>query len=108
MSKHYYKAEIRYDNNMGSSDEETLYILEDNTSDYMSVCTKDGQPVTLDGTDSYIEMLQHVLDLEDYEGCGESVKITDGAWPRNFDIPDKVMRYFYPGRYSEETTEQTS
>ena len=64
MSKQYFKAEIEYDNNMGSSDKETLYILEDNTSDCMSVCTKDGRSVTLDGTDSYIEMLRHVLGLD--------------------------------------------
>ena len=41
MSKQYFKADIQYNNNMGSSDKETLYILEDNTSDYMSVCTED-------------------------------------------------------------------
>ena len=95
MSKTYYKADIQYDNNMGSSDKETLYILEDNTSDVQSTCTEDGQPVTLDGTDSYIEMLQHVLSLEDYEGCGESVKITERGFPPRFEIPDKVMEYFY-------------
>ena len=101
MSKQYFKAEIEYDNNMGPSDKETNYILEDNTSDCMSVCTKDGRPVTLDGTDSYIEMLRHVLGLEDYEGCGESVKITERTLQENFEIPDRVMRYFYPSRYKE-------
>ena len=101
MSKQYFKAEIEYDNNMGSSDKETLYILEDNTSDRMSICTKDGRSVTLDGTDSYIEMRRHVLGLEDYEGCGESVKITEMTLPENFEIPDRVMRYFYPSRYKK-------
>ena len=102
MSKQYFKAEIEYDNNMGSSDKETLYILEDNTSDCMSICTKDGRSVTLDGTDSYVEMLRHVLGLEDYEGIGESVKIIERTLPENFEIPDRVMRYFYPSRYKEQ------
>ena len=95
MSKTYYKVDIQYDNNMGSSDRQTLYIMEDNTSDCQSTCTEVGQPVTLDGTDSYIEMLRHVLALEDYKGCGESVKITECGIPPRFEIPDKVMEYFY-------------
>lgn len=96
MSRQYFKADILYDNNMGYSNKETLYILEDNTSDYTKVCTEDGSPVTLDGTDSYINMLMHVLRLEDYEGCGESVRITE-----DFEIPDKVMKYFWPHDYHD-------
>ena len=101
MGRQYFKADILYDNNMGYSDKETLYILEDNTSDYTKVCTEDGSPVTLDGTDSYINMLIHVLRLEDYEGCGESVKITEYDLSRNFEIPDKVMKYFWPHDYHD-------
>ena len=99
MGRQYFKADILYDNNMGYSDSETLYIMEDNTSDYMKVCTEDGSPVTLDGTDSYIDMLKHVLSLEDYEGCGESVKITEQDFSRNFEIPHKVLKYFWPHDY---------
>lgn len=96
MGRQFFRAEIQYNNNMGASDEDTLYILEDNSFDYMSICTKDGRPVSLDGTDSYIEMLRHVLGLEDYEGCGESVKIKERKFPQDFEIPDKVMKYFFP------------
>ena len=93
MGKQFFRAEIQYNNNMGASDEDTLYILEDNSRDYMSVCTKDGCSVSLDGTDSYIEMLRHVLGLENYEGCGESVKIKELLnFPQDFEIPDKVIR----------------
>lgn len=101
MSKQFFRAEIQYDNNMGASDEDTLYIFENNSSDYMSVCTKDGRPVTLDGTDSYIEMLRHVLGLENYEGRGESVEIKELEFPQDFEIPDKVMKYFFPSLCEE-------
>lgn len=101
MGKQFFRAEIQYNNNMGASDKDTLYILENNSIDYMSVCTKDGSSVTLDGTDSYIEMLRHVLGLENYEGCGESVKIKELEFPQDFEIPDKVMKYFFPSNNNE-------
>ena len=101
MGKQFFRAEIQYDNNMGSSDEDTLYIFEDNSSDYMSICTEDGRPVTLDGTDSYIEMLRHVLGLENYEGRGESVKIKELEFPQDFEVPDKVIKYFFPSLCEE-------
>lgn len=101
MSNQFFRAEIQYDNNMGESDEDTLYIFENNSSDYMSICTKDGRPVTLDGTDSYIEMLRHVLGLENYEGCGESVNIKELEFPQDFEVPDKVIKYFFPSLCEE-------
>lgn len=102
MGKQFFRAEIQYNNNMGASDEDTLYIFENNSIDYMSVCTKDGRPVSLDGTDSYIKMLRHVLGLENYEGCGESVKIKELLkFPQGLEVPDKVMKYFFSSNNNE-------
>ena len=77
MSKAFYKAEIRYDNNDSTTSEQTLYVYCDNTSDFEYVMNEKGQTVDCGGTDSLMTVLGKVMALEEYYGPGtERVKIT--------------------------------
>jgi hypothetical protein len=75
-----------YDTNCGPTEEQTLYIRENNSTDYMHIVDEKGKEVECRGTDSYCNMLAHALMLEDYDSPGESCKIEEigfGKLPEN-------------------------
>lgn len=85
MSKQFFRAKIKYDNNCGYDDEMTLYVMENNSSDYRMIVDKDGHDPSVSGTDWYCNAIASIISLKspDLEECTlddlpEAVKIAFG------------------------------
>lgn len=92
MSKQYFKSELKYDNNCGSLDSQTIYIIENNSTDYRYTLYEDGSEVVCVGTDSYYKALVVALELE--SGCGPDwyCKTSEIQFE---DLPDSIKKFDY-------------
>lgn len=99
MDMRFYKVEIRYDDNCGSSHEQTLYLHCNNTSDFQSLVDSEGRVVECRGTDSFIRVLEKALALENYDDGGEGVLITE---VKKTDELPRAVRIALCGRRKEE------
>lgn len=91
MGKSFYKAEIKYDTNLGYSETSVFYISESRSTDYRYVVDGNGEYPVTHGTDSYMDMLGHVLRLERHDGKYEYVDITPCGL---HDLPERVAAVF--------------
>ena len=85
MSKQLFRAKIKYDTNCGYDDEMTLYVMENNSTDYRMIVDKEGNDPSVSGTDWYCNAVASVISLKspDIERCTvedlpEAVKIAFG------------------------------
>lgn len=89
MSKQYFKATITYDTNLGFDETETLYIIENNSTDYRVVVNENGEYPKPYGTDWYCDALSVVLNLgRNANGQNYNVIIEEIEWKN---LPNKLQ-----------------
>lgn len=66
MSRQRYKITIHYDSNAGYTEEEIIYCLQNNSTDYRYFLDEKGNDVECCGTDSFCEYLSYAIRLKTY------------------------------------------
>ena len=100
MSRQRFKITLRYDSNCGPTDEQIIYCIQNNSTDYRYFFDENGEFIECYGTDSYCDYLGYALRLEEYIenkptcyndkewwGC----KIDEIGWS---ELPDKVKETY--------------
>ena len=92
MSKQYFKYDITYDTNLGFDETETLYVLENNSTDYRVVVDENGEYPKPYGTDWYCDALSVVLFIgTSVEELSYKVNMKEIGWK---DLPEKLQNIF--------------
>lgn len=91
MSRTRYKIHMRYDSNMGRSEELDIYRICYNSCDTQHFYDEDGYEVVLNGTDSFIEIISKVLTTyeegEYFNPVGEGFSVKEICYN---DLPDRI------------------
>ena len=66
MSKQRFKITLRYDSNYGPTEEQIIYCIQNNSTDYRYFFNENGEFIECYGTDSYCEYLGYALRLEEH------------------------------------------
>lgn len=89
MSKQYFKYDITYDTNLGFDETKTLYVLENNSTDYRIVVDENGVCPKPYGTDWYCDAMSVVLNIGgDVDNLSYKVKKQEIGWKN---LPDKLQ-----------------
>ena len=99
MSKQYFKITIKYDNNCGGTDTQLLYAYENNSHDYMTIVTENGENPSCSGTDWYCNALGYALLLENNDDTSNSTIVEECGW---MGLPENIQKVFDYQRYRKE------
>ena len=89
MSYNITAYKIRYDNNFGSTDTETIYCKYNNTNDTQLWIDENCNPITISGTDSRIKILALCMLQQKSDS-----KIYYWDEPDDLIFPDNIIEYF--------------
>ena len=92
MSKQYFRVIITYDTNLGFDETKTLYVLENNSTDYRVVVDENGEYPKPCGTDWYCDALSVVISIGvSVETVNYKVDMQEISWK---DLPEKLQNIF--------------
>lgn len=92
MSRQRFKAILTYDSNCGPTEQETIYIIENNSTDYRYVFNEHGDFIECIGTDSYCDALSCALSLTNGKGNDWECKLEEISWSQ---LPNKIKEKGY-------------